>query len=1430
MSGNNRAIGAAIDLARHEQPSSARARLLRTALSGSAMLAMAGVAAPAWAQSGACGTATDGTVTCTPDGNPYSDGIVYRGSQDLTVLLAPGVVVERTTGGPAVSVVASGNASGAVRTADDVAITSSGNGIVVETFRTAGGDATIDNGANVIAGRSGLLADADGDVIIINRGNIVVGDSLEARRGIGAFSANGNVAVQNSGDIDVTSPSFSAVGISAFTDLSGGRLEVTNSGAINTVRTGSSNIPFGSFGILAQVFGSDSQLLVTNSGPISTTVTGSGSALGIATFIGGNGGGLVQITNTGAIDAVNAGSFAAVGINVIGRAGTTSDAAITSGGPISAESSGLAVGVRTSVGGDASINATGPLDVTGAQAFGVLATSESEAGGGNITIVASDINVASNIEAGSGAGILAFTGSGNIAITSGTITASGSGVLGINAFTTTGDLTIDSGTITTASGDGIDAETESGALNITSGSITIGEGGVGIDASSVDGSITITSGSIATRGSGAEGINAESVSGDITITSGSITAEDSNGILAESETGNVTINSTDVSTTGDDASGILVQTAGDVTLTSGSVQTDGEGSSGIDAFSSEGDVTVTNTGDITTEGDFSFGIIAEAAAGAVSVTNNGSVTTSGFLSDGIVALGATGATVAGRGTVTTTGENAFGVLAFSDTGDVSVTTGAISTSGDDSLGIFALSNEGTTIVDATSVSTQGSDAIGIFAASATEVTVTAGTVTTSGTDSSGIVALATGPVTVTAQNVAVSGTGGNAIFAEGLDAVTVTSGNASSVDQAAIVANSDEGAVTVTITGATTSAQADAVSIEAATTATVNVRAGGSVRGGQDGIRVTAPDGTTITNAGNISAVNGAAIRVVGGPASITNSGTITGGIILTGNNDVLNNSGTINNTAGIQFGAGNDTLTNSGTVNAVALTDFGSGNDTLNNSGTFNSAANISFGDGNDSVTNSGTFNAGSNLDFGAGTDTFTNSGLLRVTSQAVTFAGLETFNNSGLIDLRNGRTGDTLTLPGTFTGSGNSQLGLDVTFGNPGASDRLIVGNAQGSTGVLLNPLGGQLLLGNGPVLVQASAASAPGAFTLANGPVQAGLIQGEIVYNPTTFSYSLTGTPSDVAFRTTAFVEAARSLWHKSAEAWSAQMREGRDTMMTGVEGEPGGRLWIQGYASQFDRGIGGDFTAFGTTRNVDLGYGQDFFGVQGGFDFGGAIGNQGGFAFGVTGGYVDSRVNFRGAGDDLELSAANVGAYARFAAGPFFINGLAKYDMLVDASARSLTGGFDAEVDGEAYGGMVEAGFRLGSNRLFVEPMASIAYVRSELDGLEIQGATLDFDDDDGLRGKAGARVGAALPIGNGATALLYGGAHYVHEFRGEDSVRLTSGANAIDLEGRRMGDYVEGMVGLNIAGPGPLSGFFEANGSIDDDRDGLGVRTGLRIRF
>ncbi|MDZ4138039.1 MAG: autotransporter domain-containing protein [Erythrobacter sp.] len=615
----------------------------------------------------------------------------------------------------------------------------------------------------------------------------------------------------------------------------------------------------------------------------------------------------------------------------------------------------------------------------------------------------------------------------------------------------------------------------------------------------------------------------------------------------------------------------------------------------------------------------------------------------------------------------------------------------------------------------------------------------------------------------------------------GADAgVTMAGGSASSITASGAGANAvsviagDNAQATLTGQIQATGAGADAVVVTGGNLATVTVGANTIISAADgNGITITSANGSTLNNDGVIGINNsGFAVAAFGGPLRINNTGTLTSDIRFTSGADVVNNTG---------------------------------------------------------------TFVVGLNPDFGAGADVFGNSGTVRFLGGATTpvsriFTGLETFNNTGgLIDLRNGIAGDVLTLPGIFSGTGDSTVGLDANLSGAGLADRLVIGGAATGSTALVVDVSGPATLNPGVVLVEAGAGTQAGAFALDGGSRNFGLIEADLVFDPASNTFALVGAPSIAVYRAAGFGDAARNLWYKSADTWSAHMRSLRDGAWGSGAGSPGGGLWVQMHASRDNRDSVVAVNNFGLARSFDLGFQQDYFGGQAGFDFGGRAGDDGNFAFGVTGGYINSRVNFADVTDRLSFDAFNGGAYATVNSGSLFVSVLGKYDYY-KANSTSQSGQYAAKLKGDAYGAQAEVGFRLGSDKFFVEPIATIAYVRTNLNDLDVQNAVIDFRNADGFRGKLGARLGASI-AGSGANAVvLYAGGNYVHEFRDDDNIDFISGGQTIRIANPARGDYGEGVIGVNISATNMVSGFIEANGAKGSEFDAFGGRAGLRIRF
>lgn len=983
-------------------------------------------------------------------------------------------------------------------------------------------------------------------------------------------------------------------------------------------------------------------------------------------------------------------------------------------------------------------------------------------------------------------GIWAIGGAGNVAITGRDTGTTGAGAVGISASTTTGNLAVTTGTVSTTgiNAIGVRALSTSGNVTVTGGTVgTTGDNALGILASTTGaGTVTVTGGTTTTTGAAAHAIQASTDTGALTVTTGTAgtTGAGSNGVQATTGTGTLTVNTGAVTTTGANSVGINANsTSGNIVINGG---TGTVGTQGINAFGIQaatggtGTVSITG-GTIATAGDNAHAVFVNngAGTGAINVAVT-SASTTGAGAQAIRALGS-GQVTAGATTVNTTGANSFGIVVSGTTG-ATATYGNLTTAGVDSNGVFAISSAGAANVTGTStglLSTTGANSTGILAQGVTGVTVNVGRVSATGLGSLGINASTTGG----ALNVTSTG--------------VVANGNA-------VQATNTGGATSVVLSGTNNSVTGTGAVVNGSTTAALTLN-GGTLNGAVDGANLTSATGSTVTNTGTITGTN-TALTVNGGAATINNNlgGTITGRMILTGNAD---------------------TVTNAGTFNANSTTLLGAGADVFNNSGTFN-------------ANNAGAVA----IDFGTGTDVFNNSGTFRVLPTAVvagtsTLANLETFNNSGLIDLRNGHTGDALDLGATnYVGSGNAALAVDVNLNTaPTTSDRLVTtGTATGSTAVTINRLGSPAVLSTatGTVFANVGAGSSANAFMIAPTSQVDGVIQYGVVFNPTLNTFAVVSAPSAAAYRTSLFGDGVRNLWLQSADAWTAHMRELRDNVAANGPGGAGGRFWFQGFG-QWEKRSRSQTVAFnGITSTVDLGYSQDYYGFQLGADLGAPVGDEGGFNFGVTAGYQSSNMSFPNVADEIRFNVVNGGLYASFKSGIFFINALGKYDHYWGEN-RSPAGLYGYDISGGVWGAKAEAGLRFGGD-FWVEPAVSVAWTNSDFDDFTVPSGTFAIDDEDGLRGKAGARLGWTTAWG-GAKVSLYGGANYVREFRGRSDVVFTSGGQAVAFRSPRNRDYGEGILGVNVGSDaGRVSGFFEGRYAEGADYDGYGVRGGVRVRF
>lgn len=961
--------------------------------------------------------------------------------------------------------------------------------------------------------------------------------------------------------------------------------------------------------------------------------------------------------------------------------------------------------------------------------------------------------------------------------------------------------------------------TSPGASTLTGGATvsTTGDGSYGVVLTSGTGPASLTVGNVTTAGALSTGIIATGgLDQDVSVTAGNVattgTAASAYFFLPSSTAVKAT------------AAGI-----GNLSIATGTIATAAGGAAGINALADVGNVSVT-TGAITTSGDGSNAISAQSNSGNVAVSVTGTIAAAGMQSNGIYATALNGAASVQVQDVNIAGTyNNSGVIAEAGAGGATIQAGNVAVGGTFSTGLEALSTGGNASIAANNITATGVANVAGYAASdvGNATITTTGNVVVSGRGSFGLIANAgTGNASITANNVSTVAanaddtlTNGNAVLATGGTATVVVTGTAATTGTAEYNGRPYSGNA---VTAIASSGNAG-ITVQNASAAGAGTNAiAASAVGGDANVTVTGNVSTSGANGDAVSAISTTGAANVINNGQITATGSGSRGIYASGQTAVnITNAGTL-----------------SGATYALSTTG---GPATVGNTGTINGA--IALAGGEDVVNNYGTFNATGTSSFAEG-DSFNNAGVVAIAAPggvpaAVTFAGLASFNNAGTIDLRNGVVGDNLTLAGNYFGSGNAVLGIDVAPGAAIASDRLVIGGAAtGSTAVqvALAP-GAQPLFSTGTTIVQAGPGSSSTAFGITPGTQDFGLVGYGVVYNPANFTYALTAAPDDAAHNLLGYATAERNLWIKSADAVSAELQSKRDALWNLGGTPPSGKFWVTMAASYKNTRGYRDFGNPGQTHLTDTGYRQDFFGGQLGLDLSGGLFNRGGFAVGVTGGYLNSKVKLGSGLDRIDFDAVNGGAYLSFTSGNIFANALGKYDYYW-ARPDSRSAGFNQHLHGHSYGGRGELGIRLGGDALFVEPLAQISWLRTSLNGFAVQGTSVDFQDRNALKGKAGGRIGGNITLSPDTKMAFYAGGSYVHDFYGYSQLSLANLGGNFTIAGQTARDAGEALLGVNIASAHGITGFIEGtytrsfgsgdNGALTER--GAGGRAGIRVQF
>ncbi len=133
--------------------------------------------------------------------------------------------------------------------------------------------------------------------------------------------------------------------------------------------------------------------------------------------------------------------------------------------------------------------------------------------------------------------------------------------------------------------------------------------------------------------------------------------------------------------------------------------------------------------------------------------------------------------------------------------------------------------------------------------------------------------------------------------------------------------------------------------------------------------------------------------------------------------------------------------------------------------------------------------------------------------------------------------------------------------------------------------------------------------------------------------------------------------------------------------------------------------------------------------------------------------------------------NIGLSASLETDGFFADALLKYDSILGDLSDPALGGFTGQLDGQAFGARLDAGYRIGGERFYVEPRVSLDLRRTDMDHLMVGAASFEFANLNGLRDAAGIRLGDYGKTGGSARIGYFLDASALREFSGEASVRF-----------------------------------------------------------
>jgi outer membrane autotransporter protein len=195
----------------------------------------------------------------------------------------------------------------------------------------------------------------------------------------------------------------------------------------------------------------------------------------------------------------------------------------------------------------------------------------------------------------------------------------------------------------------------------------------------------------------------------------------------------------------------------------------------------------------------------------------------------------------------------------------------------------------------------------------------------------------------------------------------------------------------------------------------------------------------------------------------------------------------------------------------------------------------------------------------------------------------------------------------------------------------------------------------------------------------------------------------------------------------------------------------------------------------------------------------------------------------------MRGGSVGAYLTYENGGLFTDFLVKADFL---TIRHTADGATATTNGRAIGAIADVGYRMNGGEVFVEPMATLAYVNTTTGAFTLLGTDVSFPDGNSLLGRLGMRVGSGAVVNAEHRIETYLTASVWNEFLGGDAATIVGlGGDPVTVTNAGIGLYFEVGAGVEVAGlTNGVSGFLRGDFQFGDTIRGGSGRGGVRVNW